>query len=86
MRPLTGRRDRHELAVSLRGGDDVGPLGGIAVVGIFPTRASVLRLVGMILAEQDDEWQDGRRYFRPETMALIDAGAEEVMPALLMAS
>ena len=27
----------------------------------------------MMLAEQDDEWQDGRRYFRPETMALIDA-------------
>jgi putative transposase len=59
-----------------------------AVVGIFPTRASVLRLVGMILAEQDDEWQDGRRYFRPETLALIDAepATEEVVPALLMAS
>jgi putative transposase len=57
------------------------------VVGIFPTRGSVIRLVGMILAEQDDEWQDGRRYFRPETMALIDAPApEEVGPALLMAS
>ncbi len=27
----------------------------------------------MILAEQDDEWQDGRRYFRPESMVLIDA-------------
>ena len=27
----------------------------------------------MVLAEQDDEWQDGRRYFRPETMVLIDA-------------
>jgi transposase-like protein len=58
------------------------------VVGIFPNRASVIRLVGMILAEQDDEWQDGRRYFRPESMALIDAAPEpkEVGPALLMAS
>ena len=59
-----------------------------AVVGIFPNRASVIRLVGMILAEQDDEWQDGRRYFRPETMAAIDAVVEhkEVEPGLLMAS
>jgi hypothetical protein len=36
----------------------------------------------MILAEQDDEWQDGRRYFRPETTTAIDAVAiEEVDPA-----
>jgi putative transposase len=57
-------------------------------VGIVPNRASVIRLVGMILAEQDDEWQDGRRYFRPETMAPIDAApaSEEVIPTLLLAS
>ncbi len=59
-----------------------------AVVGILPNRAVLIRLVGMVLAEQDDEWQDGRRYFRPETMALIDAviDHEEVSPTLLMAS
>ena len=58
-----------------------------AVVGIFPSRASVIRLVGMILAEQDDEWQDGRRYFRPETLALIDAEpVPQEAPTLLMAS
>jgi putative transposase len=30
------------------------------VIGIFPNRASLLRMVGTLLQEQDDEWQ-GRR-------------------------
>jgi hypothetical protein len=42
----------------------------------------------MILAKQDDEWQDGRRHFRPESMGLIDAYIDhkEVESALLMAT
>ncbi|MEO5704932.1 MAG: hypothetical protein ABIR64_08105 [Candidatus Limnocylindrales bacterium] len=44
--------------------------------------------MGIVVAEQDDEWQDGRHYFRPETMAAIDAviDHEELTPTLLMAS
>jgi putative transposase len=55
------------------------------VVGIFPNEGAILRLIGAVLLECNDEWQLQQRYMQVEAMnelypTPIEAEAKQIPP------
>jgi putative transposase len=48
------------------------------IVGVFPDQDSVIRLVGSVLREVDDEWQIERRYFSLDSMRKLTESQEGI--------
>lgn len=56
------------------------------VVGIFPNEAAIVRLIGAVLLEANDEWQLQHRYMQLEAMAelappMLDLEPAQIPPA-----
>ena len=55
------------------------------VVGIFPNESAIVRLIGAVLLEANDEWQLQHRYMQTEPMAELTPPLIDGVPTQLTA-